>query len=395
MSKCTNNDINISSSTNVVDDDIFDDIEKLTTADDDQIISGEEEGVNSEKKCTSCEQKLEHIETDNTSSNYDNVDQDIDNTGSNLEVSDICASCGKEGASNTCNKCKMVKYCNAACKKRHRHKHKKDCEEHVRRVAELEEEENKRAAELHEIELFKQPPQKDEECPICFQRLPYVDTGKRYQACCGKLICSGCIHAPVYDNQGNARDNKICPFCRIQMAELDDEDIVKGVQKRVDAGDAESMCHFGIFYSHGMHGLSRDYAKALDLFHRAAELGLVGAYNNIGNAYYAGNGVERDMKKALHYWEVAAMRGNVDSRHNLGFMEEKAGNMDRAIRHYLISVRSGYHGSLKNVQQHYSNGYATKDEYTEALRAYQNYLSEVKSRQRDEAAAAREDYKYI
>ena len=89
------------------------------------------------------------------------------------------------------------------------------------------------------------------------------------------------------------------------------------------------------------------------------------------------------------------MRGHVDSRHNLGFMEEKAGNMDRAIKHYLISVGSGYHGSLKNVQQHYSNGYATKDEYTEALRAYQNYLSEVKSRQRDEAAAAREDYKYI
>jgi len=33
-----------------------------------------------------------------------------------------CANCGKEGANNVCNKCKQVKYCNAACKKKHRSK---------------------------------------------------------------------------------------------------------------------------------------------------------------------------------------------------------------------------------------------------------------------------------
>ena len=38
-----------------------------------------------------------------------------------------CANCGKEDVdvTNTCNKCKMVMYCNAACKKKHRSKHKK------------------------------------------------------------------------------------------------------------------------------------------------------------------------------------------------------------------------------------------------------------------------------
>jgi len=41
------------------------------------------------------------------------------------------------------------------------------------------------------------------------------------------------------------------------------------------------------------------------------------------------------------------------------------------------------------------DGDATKDEYSNALRAYQKYLGEVKSNQRDEAAAADEDYKYI
>ena len=73
----------------------------------------------------------------------------------NTDVISICANCGKEDSSNEinniCNKCKQVKYCNAACKKKHRSKHKKDCEEHLRLAAE-------QAAKQHDIKLFKQPP---------------------------------------------------------------------------------------------------------------------------------------------------------------------------------------------------------------------------------------------
>ena len=45
----------------------------------------------------------------------------------------VCANCGKEGSdvNNICNKCKVTTYCNAVCKKIHKKKHKKDCEEHV------------------------------------------------------------------------------------------------------------------------------------------------------------------------------------------------------------------------------------------------------------------------
>ena len=96
----------------------------------------------------------------------------------NLSTADIsvCANCGKEGNSdeikNICNKCKQVKYCNAACKKKHRSKHKKECEGHIRLAAE-------HAAKLHDIELFKQPRPK-EDCPICFIRLPTFYSGAKY-----------------------------------------------------------------------------------------------------------------------------------------------------------------------------------------------------------------------
>ena len=51
-------------------------------------------------------------------------------------------------------------------------------------------------------------------------------------------------------------------------------------------------------------------------------------------------------------------------------------------------------GSLNKIQQLYSNGHATKDEYEKALVAYHAYLGEIRSDQRDKAAAVNERYKY-
>ena len=94
------------------------------------------------------------------------------NIGSNEQEEDfdICANCGKEGSNRTCNKCDLVKYCNAACKKKHRSKHKKKCE--------------RRVVELYDEKLFKEPPL-PEDCPICF--LPLPTNTVCFNPCCGKI----------------------------------------------------------------------------------------------------------------------------------------------------------------------------------------------------------------
>ena len=219
---------------------------------------------------------------------------------------DVCANCGKEGndINNICNKCKQVKYCNAACKKKHRQKHKKDCERTV--------------AKLHDIELFKEPPPQNGDCPICFLRLPELCTGSRYMPCCGKVICSGCYYAPVYDDQGNKVDNKKCPFCRTPPVDSNRETI-RRFEKRMDLNDADAINQVGCFYHAGMYGYPQDHAKAIELFRRSAEFGFARAYTNIGYAYEHGEGVGRDMKKANHYYELAAMARRMQAaRHNLG-----------------------------------------------------------------------------
>jgi len=300
----------------------------------------------------------------------------------------VCANCGKEGddVNNICNKCNTVKYCNAVCKKKHRHKHKKDCEEHLRIAAE-------RAAKLHDEKLFKQPPSQFGDCPICFLRLPSLVSGRRYYECCGKMICSGCVYAPVYDNQGNKVDNKKCPFCRTPH-HTSNEELVKRTKKRMQAHDPIAIYNIGVYHRDGLFGFPQDHTKALELWHRAAELGYTLAYASIGYAYDNRDGVERDKKKANYYYELAAMRGVVGARYNLGLNEANAGNMDNALKHWMIAIGGGYTDSLNNVKVLYPKGLATKDDYTKALQLYQVYLGEIKSRQRDEAAAADEKYRY-
>jgi len=242
-------------------------------------------------------------------------------------------------------------------------------------------------------ELFKQPPPEYGDCPICFLRLPLLHSGSKYQICCGKMICSGCYYAPVYDDQGNEVDNEKCPFCRTPSATTEEE-ANEREKKRMEVGDAHAIYNLGFDYKDGTCGYSQDYAKALECWHRAGELGFTQAYCCIGFAYDYGQGVKVDKKKANHYYELAAIKGDADARHNLGINEKEAGNTKRALKHHMIAVGGGDNDSLGTIKQMYSKGYATKEDYTTALRAYQEYLSEIKSVQRDKAAAANEDCRY-
>ena len=88
------------------------------------------------------------------------------------------------------------------------------------------------------------------------------------------------------------------------------------------------------------------------------------------------------------------MNGDVTARNNLGVSEDEAGSWDRAIKHYLIAAGSGNDTSVKNIRELYMDGYSTKEDYSKALQAYQKYLDEVKSEQRDQAAAFNDRYKY-
>ena len=129
------------------------------------------------------------------------------------------------------------------------------------------------------------------------------------------MLCLGCIYAAFF-----ADNRKLCPFCRTPAHDTDRE-LIERINNRVKGDDINAICSLGGFYRDGIRGLPQDYEKAMELWHRAGELGCATSYYSISRAYYRGEGVERDMKKAKHYCELAAIGGSVEARHNLGCLK--------------------------------------------------------------------------
>ena len=303
---------------------------------------------------------------------------------SKIELSNImqtCANCGKgeEGsdALKSCVACKLVKYCNRDCQIAHRPQHKKACKERV--------------AELHEEALFRD--HTGEECPICFLLLPKGNE-VTFKSCCGKRICDGCIHAPLYDTYGNEVDNKKCPYCR-KLAPTSNEGHIERTKKLIESGNAKAIHMLGTTYMDGMYGMPQDYQKAKELYLKAAALGCVEAYHTLGILYQNGQGVERDTKKAIYYLELSAIGGDVEGRYNLALIEEHNGNYNRAYRHFILSERAGDNDSLDKVKSGFVAGHVAKDDYASTLRAYQKSRDEMRSEARDKARKEREIMKRL
>lgn len=288
-----------------------------------------------------------------------------------------CGNCSKpEGAEvklKVCSECKIMKYCGKDCQIAHRHQHKHDCK--------------KLAAELHDNALFKQPP-KQEDCPICFLQIPHSET---YFSCCGKMTCIAC--AMTHDQ--SCQLGGCCPFCRAKMS----GNVDKMIEKRVSAGDAYAM------YALGMENLQTVKASgsmkdtitaAVKVLHCSADLGCERAYGKLADLYFKGDLVAEDKRKAILYYEKAAMGGDVESRYRLGILDLKAMRPDRCIRHWLIGASCGDIRCVNNIKIARLLGFATNDQYAQAIEKYHIYLDEVKSDQRDAFARIDDDeYGYL
>lgn len=283
-----------------------------------------------------------------------------------------CAACGKGGEGlKKCTSCELVRYCGVDCQRAHRPQHKRSCK--------------RRAAELHDEALFRLPPSR-EECPICFLELPIISNQQIYKSCCGKFLCRGCTYAKQYASSEQSK-GYLCPFCREPSPYTVEEDRER-TEKRVELNDPEAMFMLGQYYFDGGDGFQQDIDKALELFHRAAELGSIVAHSKVGELYCCGDGVQTNYKNAKYHLEISAMAGNVQARHNLGSIEGNSGNHQRAMKHFLISANAGHDGSMKAIQSGYRDGLVHKDEFEKTLQAHQKSKNEMKSEWRDHAEAA-------
>ncbi|EJK58631.1 hypothetical protein THAOC_21228 [Thalassiosira oceanica] len=199
-----------------------------------------------------------------------------------------------------------------------------------------------------------------------------------FMACCMKSICNGCSLA------AQKRGMIDCPYCRTPYPDSD-ADRLAMVQARAQKKDPEAINWLGEAYFLGDPGLQKDVRRAVELFTEAAELGSIQALFNLGYLYYNGEGVQEDKAKGVDFWTKAAMQGHVSSRYKLGRDAGKKGNHDRAVRHCMISAKLGDEDSFEAIKKIFMAGLATKEQYAEALKGYQDAVEEMKSHDRDEA----------
>ncbi|EJK44245.1 hypothetical protein THAOC_37236 [Thalassiosira oceanica] len=228
--------------------------------------------------------------------------------------------------------------------------------------------------------------------------VPCEGDGDESCANCGKLgsddvklkNCTACrlVKYCGVDCQ-RAHRKKHKKACKQRVAELKDEQLYSQGLERPE-GDFCPICTLPIPLPTDVHsvfmglGLQKDMRKAVELWTEAAELGSIDALFNLGLSYFHGEGVQQDNAKAADFWTKAAMQGHAESRYNLGSLEGRKGNHDRAVRHWLISAKMGDERSLETIKEAFKAGAATKEQYAEALKRYQDAVEEMKSHDRDE-----------
>ena len=297
------------------------------------------------------------------------ISADLEST----EMMFCCASCGiAEGGDiklklKECTDCDLVKYCGDKCREKHREQHSEEC--------------NKRKAELlHDKELFTQPDETHHgECPLCFLPMPIDPQKSIFWSCCSEIICKGCDYANDMSGGGDR-----CPFCREPVANR--EENRKKLMKRIKANDPAALTEMGQkCYDKG------DYDGALKYSIKAAEFGDMDAHHRLGFMYYKGEWCQKDEEKAMYHWEKAAIGGHSEARHNLAAIEEKRGNNERAVKHFIISANLGLKVSMKSLWKHYSVGHITKEDLDATLRTHQAALDAMKSEQRDAAESVQQN----
>ena len=280
-----------------------------------------------------------------------------------------CASCGIASVDDIeleeCDNCDLVQYCGDTCQELHRPEHEEDCK--------------KRAAELRDELLFKQPESRHlGDCPICCVPLPLDETKSNMMSCCSKVICKGCASANMIRELEQSLLHS-CPFCRKPVPKTEEE-CHRRRMKRIEANDPVAIYQEG-----GRHLMKGEYHRAFEYFAKAAALGDVGAHYQLSVMYRLGDGVEKDKGKEMHHLEEAAIGGHPCARHNLGCKEKEDGNIERAVKHWIIAAIQGHDDAIKCLMEAFKQGQVRKDDLATALRAHQAAVDATKSPQRKEA----------
>lgn len=83
-----------------------------------------------------------------------------------------------------------------------------------------------------------------------------------------------------------------------------------------------------------------EFQEALRIFHMLAKERHIGAMNNIGAMYEAGEGVDKSLQKALYWYKKSVRAGGVAPIYNIADLYRKSGNMRLSKKWFTRAVET-------------------------------------------------------
>ncbi|RUP44787.1 hypothetical protein BC936DRAFT_149007 [Jimgerdemannia flammicorona] len=139
-------------------------------------------------------------------------------------------------------------------------------------------------------------------------------------------------------------------------------------------------------YRDGLRGRKQNYTKAMELYHKAAEMGSSEAQYNLGYLYASVHGGPVNFAKARHYWEMAASQPLFHShlripRLGVALAHNALGNVyhdglgvvpdfNKAFQHFKTSADGGEPCGMSNLGLAYERGEGTPVNILKAVEIY-------------------------
>ena len=115
-------------------------------------------------------------------------------------------------------------------------------------------------------------------------------------------------------------------------------------EKLIDLDSLTSIHASGMSYLE-----EKNYAKAIEQFHKSAQYGFTTSQYELGVCYMFGEGIPKSMSEAMKWFQKAAIKGHALAQHNLGALYLKLKNPLKAIEWFHKAAAQKYSLSIQNL----------------------------------------------
>ncbi|PKP30345.1 MAG: hypothetical protein CVT99_13535 [Bacteroidetes bacterium HGW-Bacteroidetes-16] len=145
------------------------------------------------------------------------------------------------------------------------------------------------------------------------------------------------------------------------------------LHKAADKGNSQAMYIIGLLYYNG-EGVDQDYNVAFIWSKKAADKGVAGAMNTIGACYANGYGVPVNTTEAINWYKKAAKKGEEKALANLGYCYKNGTGLPKNVSESIIwftkACEKGNSDACFQIGFLYHDGVEVKQDFQEARNWY-------------------------